>query len=155
MQKLTLEPSALLTPLTRSRLDQEWIIHGAGTFKARAGGDVCRPGRRRYRRYDAYYRLENDIVLGYWHDDNDNGIVDDGEIYDSKTGGKAYEKSNWIPIGKFVNNYFSYPFRGIFDGNGKTVSGIYISNDFWHQGPIRRILANPARKLGRSPFRRI
>lgn len=45
----------------------------------------------------AYYKLMADIVLGYWQDTDNDGIVDDGEIYDSETGGTAYTESNWTP----------------------------------------------------------
>ena len=36
---------------------------------------------------------------------------------------------NWIPIGTTTN-----PFKGIFDGNGKTISNIYINNSLNNQG---------------------
>ena len=36
----------------------------------------------------------------------------------------------WTPIGKFDNNMFGnrYAFSGIFDGNGKTISGLFIND---------------------------
>lgn len=77
----------------------------------------------------AHYKLTADIVLGHWQDDGD-GIVEDDEIYDSASGGTAYIESNWTPIGK----YTSYPFYGCFDGDGHTVSGIYINTDSNFQG---------------------
>ena len=77
----------------------------------------------------AHYRLDADIVLGYWQDKNNDGIVDDGEIYDSETGGTAYTISNWIPIGNY-----GYNLKGTFDGNGHTVSGIYINDTDGYRG---------------------
>ena len=71
------------------------------------------------------FYLLSDIELGYWHDDDNDGIVQNGEIYDSESGGTALFVSNWAPIGGYYyggrNN-----FRGVFDGCGNTVSGIYL-----------------------------
>lgn len=54
--------------------------------------------------------------------------MEDGEIYNSETGGAAYTESNWTPIGGGIR------FLGIFDGDTHTVSGIYINSDSDNQG---------------------
>lgn len=77
----------------------------------------------------AHYRLTADIALGYWQDDGD-GIEGEGEIYDSSVGGKPYTESNWTPISKSRSSMF----WGTFDGNGHTISGIYINTDADYQG---------------------
>lgn len=86
-----------------------------GTITPSGGGDSVTAST-------AHYRLTADIVLGYWQDDGD-GIVEDGEIYDSASGGTAYSASNWTPIGIYKNRWLS----GTFDGGNHTVSGIYIN----------------------------
>ena len=86
----------------------------------------------------ASYKQTADIVLGYWQDAGD-GTVEDGEIYDSATGGTPCSESNWTPIGIYadygaVNTPFSGSFDGgIYDETGNltgihTVSGLYISD---------------------------
>ena len=62
--------------------------------------------------------LLNDIVLNK-NVLNGEGLLNDGEF------------TQWIPIG----NYNS-PYKGTFDGNGKTVKGIYIETDKFSQGLI-------------------
>ncbi len=58
---------------------------------------------------DAHYKMIADIVF------TDNDFAANGEFYN---GGKG-----WIPIGTSTTN----PFTGSFDGNSKTVKGIYIN----------------------------
>ena len=91
-------------------------VNTGGTIMPREGGTAVDAGT-------AYYKLTADIVLGYWQDADHDGIVDEGEIYDSETGGTAYAESNWEPIGNY-----DYSFKGTFDGNGHTVTE-YIKND--------------------------
>jgi hypothetical protein len=76
----------------------------------------------------AYYIQKADIALGYWQDDGD-GLVEDGEIFDAPSGGSAYTASNWTPIGTFSIN-----FGGNYNGGGYTVSGIYINSSIFDQG---------------------
>jgi len=79
----------------------------------------------------AQYRLTDDIVLGYWQDIDGNDIVDDGEIFNSASGGAAYTTSNWTPIGPY--EYGKY-FSGTFNSNDHTVRRIYINNNLSYQG---------------------
>ncbi len=91
-----------------------------------------------------HFQMTDDIVLGYWQDDGD-GIVEDGEIYDSPSGGTAYTVSNWTPIG--INS--GVPFKGTFDGAGHTISGIYInapSSSF--QGLFGYVILGSIKNLG-------
>ena len=43
------------------------------------------------------------------------------------------EEKQWIPIGNYNANSL-YEFNGIFDGQNKTIKGIYINNDKRYQG---------------------
>ena len=65
-----------------------------------------------------YYKLGNDIDLSEY-----------GENYNDGNG--------WIPIG--INN--TVPFRGVFDGNNKKITGLYVNMDFNNSDV-------PYRKLG-------
>ena len=58
--------------------------------------------------------LANDIVL------NEGVLKENGELNDNASNFKQ-----WTPIGEG----FNYQFKGTFDGNGHTVSGIYINNE--------------------------
>lgn len=71
----------------------------------------------------ATLQLTADITLGYWQDTDKDQVIDDGEIFDSATGGTAYALSNWTPIGNDTKK-----FGGIFDGNNKKISGINIKS---------------------------
>ena len=57
-------------------------------------------------------------------------ISDDVEVIDMSTVCHAADKSqnleelSWEPIGK---NYYRYQYRGTFDGNGKTITNLYIN----------------------------
>ena len=61
----------------------------------------------------AYYILTEDIVLN------------SGECEDWENSAPAHE---WTPIGYYNNNQ-SASFKGSFDGNGKTISGMYIDGE--------------------------
>ncbi|WP_124099066.1 LPXTG cell wall anchor domain-containing protein [Ruminococcus sp. Marseille-P6503] len=62
-------------------------------------------------------RLMDNIVI------NENVLTADGELNGDGSGFKA-----WTPIGTTTYNY-----KGIFDGNNKTISGIYVNNSsVWH-----------------------
>ncbi len=110
-------------------------VNAGGTIKPSVGGTAVAAS-------SAYYQLTADIVLGYWQDDRD-GVVEDGEIYDSETGGTAYTTSNWTPIGTNSNN-----FAGTFDGAGFTVSGVYINNSSDYQGLFGYVQNGTVKNLG-------
>ena len=76
--------------------------------------------------------LTADIALGYWQDDSD-GVVEEGEIFDAETGGAAYSTSNWAPIGGFYSGSYKF-FEGVFDGCGNTVSGLYLDSSNGRRG---------------------
>lgn len=73
-----------------------------------------------------------------WFRDQVNGgnnficakISDDVEAIDMSTVCHAEDKSqnliekSWKPIGKY---YYGYQYRGTFDGNGKTITNLYIN----------------------------
>lgn len=63
--------------------------------------------------------LKNDIVL------NDDVLNSDGSLNEEKA--STFEE--WTPIGTASN-----PYTGTFDGNGHTVSGIYINTSEDYQG---------------------
>lgn len=63
--------------------------------------------------------LKNDIVL------NDDVLNSDGSLNEEKA--STFEE--WTPIGTASN-----PYTGTFDGNGKTISGIYINTSEDYQG---------------------
>ena len=75
-------------------------------------------------------KLANDIVL------ND---VSNADNWDEETLGL----NNWTAIGKD-----KAPFSGIFDGNGHTVSGIYIHVDNYVQGLFGRVQNGTVQNLG-------
>lgn len=77
---------------------------------------------------NTYFVLTNDIILGF-----------DSSEYSEYISAKY----SWIPIG---GEY--YPFNGIFDGNGHTVSGIYINNADNHQGLFGNISNATVKNLG-------
>lgn len=61
-----------------------------------------------------YFKMTNDIVI------NRNVLNVNGELNNSNN----FER--WIPIGRYSKDY-EYDFQGNFDGDGYTVSGIYIN----------------------------
>lgn len=66
-----------------------------------------------YQHKYTYYRLTDNIDLsGYDADDTDFN-----------------EGTGWLPIG-YNYNYYKYSFMGHFDGNGKTITGLYINNPY-------------------------
>lgn len=75
-----------------------------------------------------YFKLTSDIII------NDNGE----QLNNSIVG-----KNAWIPIGN-LNNSFS----GTFDGDGHTVSGIYINNNNDYQGLFGYIYDGTVKNLG-------
>lgn len=85
----------------------------------------------------AYYKLTADIELNDWTDDGD-GVVEDGEL--SNNGGAAIP---WTPTGNDMA-----AFEGNFDGNGHTVSGIYINSSSNGQGLFGRINDATVKNLG-------
>ena len=58
--------------------------------------------------HDKHYKLNNDIDLSAY-----------GETWNDGKG--------WIPIGTWLSSN-SYTFQGVFDGNGKVITGLYINN---------------------------
>ena len=64
-----------------------------------------------------YFRLTADIRL------NDRVLDDDGSLLEADTAGMK----KWIPIGYGETLRPYHAFRGNFDGNGHTISGIYIN----------------------------
>lgn len=65
---------------------------------------------------DKYYKLTAEIELNTWTDTDGDGIVDAGEL--ANNGGSPH---SWMPIGDSYDK-----FLGTFDGDGHTVSGVYI-----------------------------
>ena len=72
--------------------------------------------------------LTANIVINEDLDQSKFGVDGDGNVtYDGSTEIPAFEQ--WTPIGNISNTY-----DGTFDGNGHTVSGIYINSTSNHQG---------------------
>ena len=69
---------------------------------------------------NTYYILTKDIYL------NDGYFEEDGTYHDGGDGQLYY----WTPIGTSIHG----PFSGFFDGNGKTIYGMYINSDQNNQG---------------------
>ena len=91
----------------RGTQDDPYLIYtaeGLKAFRDKANGG------ERY----AFATLMNDIVL------NDGTFDADGNY--TATDGSAAEPEKWTPIGTDNNQY-----RGTFDGNGKTVKGLYVN----------------------------
>lgn len=63
--------------------------------------------------HDAYFKMTSNITF------NHNVLQEDGELNPNYSN---FEE--WIPIGNAETNYFC----GNFDGNGYTISGLYINN---------------------------
>jgi hypothetical protein len=76
---------------------------------------------------DSYFKLTDDIVLNIWTDANSDGIVDEDEL--SNPNDTEGAPLAWTPIGD--NNT---QFAGIFDGDGHSVSGMYINTTDDYQG---------------------
>ncbi len=83
-----------------------YTAQGLKTFRDKANG-----GQRM-----AFAKLMDDIVL------NDGTFDKDGNY--TAADGSASEPEKWIPIGTDNNRY-----RGTFDGNGKTVKGLYVNTE--------------------------
>ena len=77
----------------------------------------------------------NDIVLNEKIKVDDNGAVTNQE-----------KLSEWIPIGtSSINSY-----KGTFDGNGKTISGLYIKSTADYQGLFGRVNGGTVKDLSVS-----
>ena len=84
---------------------------------------------------DANAKLMNDIVLNEKIKVDDNGAVTNQE-----------KLSEWIPIGtSSINSY-----KGTFDGNGKTISGLYIKSTADYQGLFGRVNGGTVKDLSVS-----
>ncbi len=83
-----------------------YTAEGLKAFRDKANG-----GER-----NAFATLMNDIVL------NDGTFDADGNY--TAADGSAAEPEKWTPIGTDNNQY-----RGTFDGNGKTVKGMYVNTE--------------------------
>ena len=81
-----------------------YTAEGLKTFRDKANG-----GEK-----FAFATLMNDIVL------NDGSFDADGNY--TAADGSAAEPEKWTPIGTYDNQY-----RGTFDGNGKTIKGLYVN----------------------------
>ena len=69
--------------------------------------------------------LENDIAFNEgWTSDELIGYATTGTLPEGKTAAPT----EYVPLGSVINssNKAAYPFVGTFDGNGKTVSGLYV-----------------------------
>ena len=83
-----------------------YTAEGLKVFRDKANG-----GER-----NAFAKLMNDIVL------NDGTFDADGNY--TAADGSTAEPEKWTPIGTDDNRY-----RGTFDGNGKTVKGLYVNTE--------------------------
>ena len=87
------------------------------------------------RNNSANARLMNNIVLNEKIEVDDNGAVTNQEGL-----------SEWIPIGtSSINSY-----KGTFDGNGKTISGLYIKSTADYQGLFGRVNGGTVKDLSVS-----
>lgn len=87
--------------------------------------NLVNAGTSPYDSSDTYYKLENNIDLSAYGEDYDEG-------------------EGWIPIGKQ-----SHFFRGIFDGNNKVITGLYINrSDVLDQGLFGWIHGGTVKNLG-------
>jgi hypothetical protein len=76
---------------------------------------------------DKTVTLGGNIVLNTWTDSDGDEVVDSGEL--SNQSGTGTAPIDWTPIGR------SAPyFNGTFDGDGYTVSGVYIDSTDHYQG---------------------
>ena len=82
-----------------------------------------------------YYELTDDIYL------NENAS-------DYETWGTSAPSHVWTPIGNDVSSYSSTPFSGHFNGNGYTVSGIYINCSESYQGLFGYVDGGTIKNLG-------
>ncbi len=90
----------------------------------------------------ATFELINDIAFGYWQDTDGDGTADDGEIFDAPSGGSAYTKTNYVPIG-----VGGHQFSGVFDGKGHTVSGIYCKETNLNMGLFSSISGGTVKNI--------
>ena len=89
----------------------------------------------------AYYKLMNDIDLSVLYDKNAEGEPGWTPIGNAKGADAATETEPAISARRF---------EGVFDGNGKTVTGMYINQEGGHKGLFGRINGTSAviRNLG-------
>jgi len=86
--------------------------------------------------------VNNAAGLGQAVDFKGKKIVLTTNINLSVYGAKYNDKKGWIPIG------YGNSFSGIFDGNGKTVSGLYIAGDFASAGLFGIVNGGEIKRLG-------
>ena len=89
--------------------EDPYLIYTADGLKAFR--DKANGGER-----NAFAKLMNDIVL------NDGTFDKDGKY--TAADGSSAEPEKWTPIGTDNNQY-----RGTFDGNGKTIKGLYVNTE--------------------------
>jgi hypothetical protein len=83
-----------------------------------------------------YYELTDDIYLNENASDYENWGTDNASL------------NKWTPIGNYVSSYSSTPFSGHFNGNGYTVSGIYINCSESYQGLFGYVSDGTIENLG-------
>jgi len=86
--------------------------------------------------------VNNTAGLGQAVDFKGKTIILTANINLSGYGAKYNDKKGWIPIG--IGNSFS----GIFDGNGKTISGLYIFDASSNAGLFGKISEGEVKRLG-------
>lgn len=112
-----IEPSTALegkgteeSPFLINNLGDLLLMQGA--VNAENGSIQPKDGTNAVTAQTAHYKLTQDISLA--------------EICGA-------DKGDWEPIGNYAKNE-SFMFRGIFDGDGHTISDLYINNDLDYQG---------------------
>ena len=88
---------------------------------------------------DNPYQISSAVELAWFRDQVNSGNnsisaeltenIDLSEFCHAKDGTKYTEEVNWTPIGNSDNMY-----QGTFDGNGKTISNLYINATYWDIG---------------------
>ena len=88
---------------------------------------------------DNPYQISSAAELAWFRDQVNSGNnsisaeltenIDLSEFCHAKDGTKYTEEVNWTPIGNSDNMY-----QGTFDGNGKTISNLYINATYWDIG---------------------
>ena len=83
-----------------------------GTVNSVDGTIVPKNSSEEVEAKSAHYKLTTDISL--------SAVCSEG-------------RENWIPIGNYSENE-AFVFKGKFDGNGHTISGLYIDSELAYQG---------------------